>query len=194
MEFSTDFFSPTHLCTQPSRSADWATSARRKLLPSCSTSSDPGESPSSAFLRGVHELDPSVVHTLLPRCSSLRNIRDNEEKDSAFRGICVMIGVNPAGVVQVRRRFHPRAEWFRFSLNHHALSSCSRTLFSSATPWRPGSTPRTTWETCFIRSVDPSPSGWPVSVVGGAELPRCVPTLWWSPIRHSKSDVIMWTV
>jgi hypothetical protein len=37
-----------------------------------------------------------------PWCTSLRNIRDNEEKDSAFRGICMMIGVNPAGVVQVR--------------------------------------------------------------------------------------------
>lgn len=36
------------------------------------------------------------------RCTSLRNIRDNEEKDSAFRGICMMIGVNPGGVVQVR--------------------------------------------------------------------------------------------
>lgn len=35
------------------------------------------------------------------RCTSLRNIRDNEEKDSAFRGICMMIGVNPGGVVQV---------------------------------------------------------------------------------------------
>ena len=34
------------------------------------------------------------------RCSSLRNIRDNEEKDSAFRGICAMIRVNPGGVVQ----------------------------------------------------------------------------------------------
>ncbi|CAM9125325.1 unnamed protein product, partial [Lampetra planeri] len=33
-------------------------------------------------------------------CTSLRNIRDNEEKDSAFRGICTMIGVNPSGVVQ----------------------------------------------------------------------------------------------
>lgn len=32
----------------------------------------------------------------------MRNIRDNEEKDSAFRGICMMIGVNPGGVVQVR--------------------------------------------------------------------------------------------
>ena len=33
------------------------------------------------------------------RCSSLRNIRDNEEKDSAFRGMCQMISVNPSGVV-----------------------------------------------------------------------------------------------
>lgn len=33
------------------------------------------------------------------RCMSLRNIRDNEEKDSAFRGMCQMITVNPAGVV-----------------------------------------------------------------------------------------------
>lgn len=36
------------------------------------------------------------------RCTSLRNIRDNEEKDSAFRGICTMISVNPGGAVQVR--------------------------------------------------------------------------------------------
>ena len=43
-----------------------------------------------------------VVHVLPPcsRCTSLRNIRDNDEKDSAFRGICAMIGVNPSGVVQ----------------------------------------------------------------------------------------------
>lgn len=34
------------------------------------------------------------------RCTSLRSIRDNEEKDSAFRGMCQMITVNPAGVVQ----------------------------------------------------------------------------------------------
>ena len=34
------------------------------------------------------------------RCTSLRNIRDNEEKDSAFRGACTMINVNPIGVVQ----------------------------------------------------------------------------------------------
>ena len=30
----------------------------------------------------------------------MRNIRDNEEKDSAFRGVCAMIAINPAGVVQ----------------------------------------------------------------------------------------------
>uniref|UniRef100_A0A674H5K9 Transportin-1 n=1 Tax=Taeniopygia guttata TaxID=59729 RepID=A0A674H5K9_TAEGU len=33
-------------------------------------------------------------------CTSLRNIRDNEEKDSAFRGVCLMIGANPGGVAQ----------------------------------------------------------------------------------------------
>ncbi|KPM12070.1 Transportin-1 [Sarcoptes scabiei] len=32
-------------------------------------------------------------------CSSLRNIRDNEAKDSAFRGICTMITANPDGVL-----------------------------------------------------------------------------------------------
>jgi len=31
---------------------------------------------------------------------SLRNIRDNDEKDSSFRGICCMINANPNGVVQ----------------------------------------------------------------------------------------------
>lgn len=34
------------------------------------------------------------------RCTSLRAIRDNDEKDSAFRGMCQMISVNPGGVVQ----------------------------------------------------------------------------------------------
>ncbi|KAK2833571.1 hypothetical protein Q5P01_017460 [Channa striata] len=46
------------------------------------------------------EVAPQLQHFIRPWCTSLRNIRDNEEKDSAFRGICVMIGVNPAGVVQ----------------------------------------------------------------------------------------------
>lgn len=39
-------------------------------------------------------------HFYFIRCTSLRNIRDNEEKDSAFRGVCHMINVNPGGVVQ----------------------------------------------------------------------------------------------
>lgn len=36
----------------------------------------------------------------MSRCMSLRNIRDNDEKDSAFRGMCQMITVNPGGIVQ----------------------------------------------------------------------------------------------
>ncbi|KAG7281927.1 hypothetical protein CRUP_002985 [Coryphaenoides rupestris] len=47
------------------------------------------------------EVAPLLPQFIRPWCTSLRNIRDNEEKDSAFRGICMMIGVNPGGVVQV---------------------------------------------------------------------------------------------
>ncbi|WAR22767.1 TNPO1-like protein [Mya arenaria] len=43
---------------------------------------------------------PAEVAPNLQQCTSLRNIRDNEEKDSAFRGVCHMISVNPGGVVQ----------------------------------------------------------------------------------------------
>jgi len=43
---------------------------------------------------------PSLNQFVRPWCTSLRNIRDNDEKDSAFRGMCSMISVNPAGVVQ----------------------------------------------------------------------------------------------
>ncbi|KAK1885679.1 Transportin-2 [Dissostichus eleginoides] len=46
------------------------------------------------------EVAPVLPQFIRPWCTSLRNIRDNEEKDSAFRGICMMIGVNPGGVVQ----------------------------------------------------------------------------------------------
>lgn len=43
---------------------------------------------------------PSLQQFIRQWCTSLRNIRDNEEKDSAFRGVCHMINVNPGGVVQ----------------------------------------------------------------------------------------------
>nr|XP_023838830.1 transportin-1 [Salvelinus alpinus] len=46
------------------------------------------------------EVAPMLQQFIRPWCTSLRNIRDNEEKDSAFRGICTMISVNPGGVVQ----------------------------------------------------------------------------------------------
>lgn len=47
-----------------------------------------------------HEVAFMLQQFVRPWCASLRNIRDNEEKDSAFRGMCHMITVNPAGVVQ----------------------------------------------------------------------------------------------
>jgi len=42
---------------------------------------------------------PSLNQFVRPWCTSLRNIRDNDEKDSAFRGMCQLIEVNPGGVV-----------------------------------------------------------------------------------------------
>lgn len=95
------------------------------------------------------------------RCSSLRNIRDNEEKDSAFRGICVMIGVNPAGVVQVRQCFCHTERFRNVHYSNVPSISPSRTLSSSVMPSHPGLTPSLTWETCFIRLVDWTPGRLP---------------------------------
>ena len=34
-------------------------------------------------------------------CQALYEIRDNEEKDSAFRGLCTLVQANPAGMAKV---------------------------------------------------------------------------------------------
>ncbi|XP_044734590.1 transportin-2 [Chrysoperla carnea] len=46
-----------------------------------------------------YEVAPLLQQFVRPWCTSLRNIRDNAEKDSAFRGMCQMVSVNPGGVV-----------------------------------------------------------------------------------------------
>ncbi|KAI0767131.1 ARM repeat-containing protein [Fomes fomentarius] len=48
---------------------------------------------------------PSLVAPLLPEfaqawCQALYEIRDNEEKDSAFRGLCTLVQTNPAGITK----------------------------------------------------------------------------------------------
>ncbi|KAG7091239.1 hypothetical protein E1B28_010290 [Marasmius oreades] len=50
-------------------------------------------------------MHPNIVAPHLPEfaqawCQALYEIRDNEEKDSAFRGLCTMIQVNPAGIAK----------------------------------------------------------------------------------------------
>jgi hypothetical protein len=44
------------------------------------------------------EVSPYLADFIRPWCLSLRNVRDNEEKESAFRGLCLMINCNPQGV------------------------------------------------------------------------------------------------
>ncbi|CAF4632499.1 unnamed protein product, partial [Rotaria sp. Silwood1] len=45
-----------------------------------------------------NDVSSQLARFIRPWCVALRNIRDNEEKDSAFRGICNMIVLNPLGV------------------------------------------------------------------------------------------------
>jgi transportin-1 len=50
---------------------------------------------------------PDVVAPHLPEfaqawCQALYEIRDNEEKDSAFRGFCTLVQANPPGIAKVR--------------------------------------------------------------------------------------------
>jgi len=45
-----------------------------------------------------NDVSPHLARFTRPWCVALRNIRDNNEKDSAFRGICNMIVLNPLGV------------------------------------------------------------------------------------------------
>lgn len=73
----------------------------------------------------------------ITRCTSLRNIRDNEEKDSAFRGVCHMISVNPGGVVQdfiffcdaVASWVHPKQDLKEMFYKVHTYS-LSHSLYS----------------------------------------------------------------
>lgn len=50
-------------------------------------------------------MHPAMVAPLLPEfaqawCQALYEIRDNDEKDSAFRGFCTLVQVNPAGIMK----------------------------------------------------------------------------------------------
>ena len=45
-----------------------------------------------------NDVSKQLAHFIRSWCVALRNIRDNDEKDSAFRGICNMIVLNPLAV------------------------------------------------------------------------------------------------
>lgn len=55
-------------------------------------------------------MHPTLVAPHLPEfaqawCQALYEIRDNEEKDSAFRGLCTLVQINPAGIAKASVRF-----------------------------------------------------------------------------------------
>ena len=45
---------------------------------------------------------PHLTEFAQARCQALHDIRDNEEKDSAFRGLCQLVHVNPSRICKVR--------------------------------------------------------------------------------------------
>ena len=68
-------------------------------------------------------MHPALVAPVLPDfaqawCQALHDIRDNEEKDSAFRGLCQLVQVNPAGIWKVRSVLE---QVFVTSINHAFL-------------------------------------------------------------------------
>ena len=44
---------------------------------------------------------PHLPEFAQPWCQALHEIRDNDEKDSAYRGFCTLVQVNPAGMAKV---------------------------------------------------------------------------------------------
>uniref|UniRef100_A0A9J2Q9I7 Transportin-1 n=1 Tax=Ascaris lumbricoides TaxID=6252 RepID=A0A9J2Q9I7_ASCLU len=114
-----------------------------ELIYQCSLDASPEVRQSSFALLGdlskacYHHLQPCIPITLgrlgiscsaevapyLPQfirawCLALRNIRDNDEKESAFRGLCIMINVNPAGVLGILHGFRQQvgdANWAAFT-------------------------------------------------------------------------------
>uniref|UniRef100_A0A914S893 Transportin-1 n=1 Tax=Parascaris equorum TaxID=6256 RepID=A0A914S893_PAREQ len=64
------------------------------------------------------EVAPYLPQFIRAWCLALRNIRDNDEKESAFRGLCIMINVNPAGVLGILHGFRQQvgdANWAAFT-------------------------------------------------------------------------------
>lgn len=61
---------------------------------------------------------PHLGVFIKPWCDALAEIKDNDEKDSAFQGICLAIQANPAGVAEVRVRLVERKSEAD-SLAHH---------------------------------------------------------------------------
>ena len=56
-------------------------------------------------------------------CQALYEIRDNEEKDSAFRGLCTLVQTNPAGMAKVFVTFV--CVWRRRTNRFHHNRVCS---------------------------------------------------------------------
>lgn len=76
-------------------------------------------------------MHPALVAPHLPEfaqawCQALYEIRDNEEKDSAFRGLCTLVQTNPAGIAKVRVSKKKKI-MLRFDTDHNRVCCGSAT-------------------------------------------------------------------
>ena len=96
-------------------------------------------------------MHPTLVAPLLPDfaqawCQALYEIRDNEEKDSAFRGLCTLVQTNPAGIMKVSVAHF----WGNIMLMLSDL--VCRACCGSAMPSYGGTSPRRSSTTCSSSS------------------------------------------
>ncbi len=87
-------------------------------------------------LVAASDLAPHLAEFIRAWSASLRNIRDNEEKDSAFRGVCLMVSLNPAALVHdliyfcdaIASWLNPRADLKDIFYKVHTLLNSSLSL------------------------------------------------------------------
>jgi hypothetical protein len=99
----------THLVLDEPEFAQWVEPLISRLVPLLLHPKAPRSLHENAAVSigRIGLMHPRMVAPALPDfaqawCQALFEIRDNEEKDSAFRGLCTLVQVNPMGIAKVR--------------------------------------------------------------------------------------------
>lgn len=104
------FFPPSHSFADDAEFRQWVNPLIARLIPILLHPKAPRSLHENAAVSigRIGLMHPALVAPHLPEfaqawCQALYEIRDNEEKDSAFRGFCTLVQTNPAGIARVRK-------------------------------------------------------------------------------------------